>query len=467
MPTLSWIYLADGIESTISDQNVDQGVDYWMWMIRCLVAIYALGIAVVLSKMIYGLIKIYKLYKAGDKERKQHYMLVTTQSIHLPFSFFHYVFISRQLPLNDHMQTILDHEEIHIRQWHTLDILFAEVIQAFYWFNPVMIFYKSALRQAHEFLADASICRTKSVSSYTDLLLSKSQSGLELALTNQFFHSQIKKRIKMMTKSKTDTRNVWKYALILPLLIGVIMVFSSSTTTGNIEKTTEIALDTIPKKRNAKVQKPKPKKYVKSISSPADNPDVQIITYNDGTIEKYDLNVKSEHDAYMRKYVTPPPPPPPPPPVPSKKDWEKAARKKGVPPPPPPPPPMEDEIFRVVTEMPRFPGCNTGTDKERDECSKKKLLDYIYTNLKYPKLAKDNGTEGQVVLQFVITRDGSISDVRIVRDIGDGCGEAASEVVKSMNNMSEKWEPGRQGGKKVKVLYTLPVKFKITDDKKK
>ncbi|MBL0100144.1 MAG: energy transducer TonB [Saprospiraceae bacterium] len=138
--------------------------------------------------------------------------------------------------------------------------------------------------------------------------------------------------------------------------------------------------------------------------------------------------------------------------------------KKAPPPPPPPPPPapVEEEIFKVVEQMPRFPGCeDKGTDKEKEDCAKGKMLEYIYKNLKYPAIARENGVEGQVVLQFVVDKDGSITDAKIVRDIGAGCGTAAETVVNGMNNMGQKWIPGKQRGRPVRVLYTLPVKFKL------
>jgi protein TonB len=89
------------------------------------------------------------------------------------------------------------------------------------------------------------------------------------------------------------------------------------------------------------------------------------------------------------------------------------------------------------------------------------MLEYIYKNLKYPAIARENGVEGQVVLQFVVDKDGSIADAKVVRDIGAGCGTEAEKVVNGMNNMGQKWIPGKQRGRPVRVLYTLPVKFKL------
>ncbi|MBC7885699.1 MAG: energy transducer TonB [Saprospiraceae bacterium] len=198
------------------------------------------------------------------------------------------------------------------------------------------------------------------------------------------------------------------------------------------------------------------------------------------------LAMDDEVEVDIPRTAEPPPPPPPPPPpviqeVPDTEVIEEDQPKfenqevteetkveapvvKAPPPPPPPPPPkpVEDEIFKVVEQMPRFPGCeDKGTDKEKEDCAKGKMLEYIYKNLKYPAIARENGVEGQVVLQFVVDKDGSITDTKIVRDIGAGCGSAAELVVNGMNNMGKKWTPGKQRGRPVRVLYTLPVKFKL------
>jgi len=181
----------------------------------------------------------------------------------------------------------------------------------------------------------------------------------------------------------------------------------------------------------------------------------------------------------------PPPPPPPPPPVIEEVPEEEIFEEEDVefmdqtveeetvieeelyveapPPPPPPPEPEIEEIFKVVEQMPRFPGCDDagGSNEEKYACAQKKLLEYVYKNVKYPAIARENGIQGGVVVQFVVEKDGSISDIRIARDIGAGCGEEALRVVQSMNNMPQKWTPGKQRGKSVRVQFTLPIKFKL------
>ncbi len=135
------------------------------------------------------------------------------------------------------------------------------------------------------------------------------------------------------------------------------------------------------------------------------------------------------------------------------------------PPPPPPPPPKEDveEIFKVVEEMPRFPGCEdmTASVEEKRMCSNKKMLEFIYENIRYPAVARDNGIEGTVVVSFVVDREGNIQDAQVVRDIGGGCGAEALRVVNMMNGLPQRWIPGKQRGRPVKVLFNLPVKFKL------
>gem|GEM_PF-4008099 len=156
------------------------------------------------------------------------YLVVESDKYHLPFSFFHFIFISKQLPLNQEVEKVLQHEELHANQWHSLDIVFTELLQVFFWFNPILIFYKGALRQSHEYLADAYVTQNHNKNSYGRLLLQQSTSGLEIALANQFFHSQIKKRITMMYKEKSKRSAIVKYLAAVPVLVAMLVIFSSN-----------------------------------------------------------------------------------------------------------------------------------------------------------------------------------------------------------------------------------------------
>jgi len=102
-------------------------------------------------------------------------------------------------------------------------------------------------------------------------------------------------------------------------------------------------------------------------------------------------------------------------------------------------------IYTVVEEMPEFQG---GTQA---------LYSYLGSNIKYPETAKKEGISGRVFVQFVVEKDGSINNVKILRGIGGGCDEEATRVVKAMPN----WKPGKQDGKQVRVKYNLPIKFAL------
>lgn len=119
--------------------------------------------------------------------------------------------------------------------------------------------------------------------------------------------------------------------------------------------------------------------------------------------------------------------------------------------------------IKVVETMPRFPGCEdmAGGDKEKKSCAEGKMLQFIYKTLKYPAFARENGVEGSVFVQFVILENGHIGSAKVVRDPGAKLGNAGLWVVNRMNYLCKPWTPGTQDGEPVKVLYTLPIKFKL------
>lgn len=104
-----------------------------------------------------------------------------------------------------------------------------------------------------------------------------------------------------------------------------------------------------------------------------------------------------------------------------------------------------DEIFTVVENDPEFPG------------GMEALYRYLASNIKYPEQAKAENLQGRVFVSFVIEKDGSVSNIKVLRDIGGGCGEEAIRVVQNM----PKWKPGRQRGRRVRTQFQLPIYFNI------
>jgi len=111
------------------------------------------------------------------------------------------------------------------------------------------------------------------------------------------------------------------------------------------------------------------------------------------------------------------------------------------------PEPKEEEtkVFDVVEEMPQFPGGPSA------------LFEYLSKNIKYPVVAEENGVQGRVIVTFVVERDGSITDVKVVKSVDPSLDKEATRVVKSMPH----WIPGKQNGSAVRVKYTVPVTFKL------
>ena len=108
---------------------------------------------------------------------------------------------------------------------------------------------------------------------------------------------------------------------------------------------------------------------------------------------------------------------------------------------------VKEQIFEHVEQMPEYPG---GTAE---------LMKYLGEKIRYPQLAQEQGIQGQVILRFVVGKDGSVSDVKVVRSLDPSCDKEAVRVVQSM----PKWVPGKQNGNPVLVYFTLPVRFKLAN----
>jgi protein TonB len=106
----------------------------------------------------------------------------------------------------------------------------------------------------------------------------------------------------------------------------------------------------------------------------------------------------------------------------------------------------ENKVFDVVEQMPSFPGGQGA------------LMNYLNSNIKYPVIAEENGIQGRVVVQFVVGKDGSISNVHVVKSVDPSLDKEAVRVVKNM----PRWIPGKQNGQSVTVRYTLPVTFRLS-----
>ena len=201
----------------------------WLWLL------YGVGVVILFSQLGLNLRAVFRLIHSGTAERKTDYTLIRLPNNASPsFSFGRYLVLNQTDSLTE-PDALIQHEAAHIRQRHTADVLFLEVVQAFLWFNPVLWLYKRALQEVHEFLADrAAVYQTtdteETVSdvsaqpAYARQLVAYALDVPLTALTTPFVSkSTLKQRIVMLQKPQTHRRALLGYALALPLAALLVM----------------------------------------------------------------------------------------------------------------------------------------------------------------------------------------------------------------------------------------------------
>lgn len=163
--------------------------------------------------------------------------LVLIKEKALPHTFLQYIFINGEDFDNRNIQEELyTHELTHVRQGHSYDILFIEILKTIFWFNPTLYFYKKAIQLNHEFLADENVVEShKNVPLYQSLLLEKAQWDSNFYLASNLNFSVTKKRLIMMTKTTSKSRALLKKLLLLPILAGLIFILCLKTTTAEAQ----------------------------------------------------------------------------------------------------------------------------------------------------------------------------------------------------------------------------------------
>jgi hypothetical protein len=221
------IFLAygDAINSATTEttKSIFSEPSTWIFLI------YTIGIAVIFIRILLGLSMILKLYFTGQKTQKQHFTLIETSSETEPFSFFNWVFISKNNDFSESEQNeIIAHEKAHVRQKHAFDLLLIEFLGLLLWFNPLIYFYKKALRDTHEYLADKeTIIHFSDKKQYLNLLINQHFVGKNLPFVTKFHqYSLLKKRVIMITKS--PSRQVAKFKIMLAVPALFLCVFMTS-----------------------------------------------------------------------------------------------------------------------------------------------------------------------------------------------------------------------------------------------
>ncbi|WP_431133735.1 M56 family metallopeptidase [Psychroserpens mesophilus] len=218
------------------------------------------GMCMAFLTLIFKVFKLVVLASKHPKRWSNNLLIIKLINSNAAFSFFHYVFIGENINIRDR-DSILEHEMVHVKQKHTLDLLFFEVLRILFWFNPLVYIYQNRISELHEFIADAKAVKFKNKAEYYNNLLAQVFETQNFSFVNPFFkQSLIKKRILMMSKTKSKQIHVLKYALLLPL-VSTMLVYTSSYA----QEKTEVIQETIQVEDSQLSDKELREKYYKQI----------------------------------------------------------------------------------------------------------------------------------------------------------------------------------------------------------
>ena len=327
--------------------------------------LYLIGVVLLSIRFLVQLLSILRMRWIGKATTLNGQRIISLPCYVSPFSFFQWIFIHLPMLDKESQHEILMHEKTHAKQWHSVDVIISEIINIVCWFNPFMWLLKSEIRLNLEYLADNKVVETSiDHKQYQYHLLGLTHISKQTGLYNNFNVSHLKRRIIMMNKKRTRTAGRIKYALFAPLAAALLLVSNIEAVARTVEKAIK--------------EQPAP-----TDALPQDNP-------------------------------------------------------------------QQEAVVQICEELPQFPG---GTS----ECMK-----FLGKNIKYPAEAIAQNIEGRVIAQMIIEKDGSVSNVKIVKSVHPLLDKEAIRVIESM----PKWTPGRHKGKTVRVQYTLPIAFHTQKDKK-
>lgn len=347
--------------------------------------------------------RLHQLRSKGTIDYFKNFTQILVKDSRVAFSFFKSIFLGDQLPHKEY-NAIISHELVHIKQRHSLDLLFFELMRIVGWFNPLVYVYQHRIAELHEFIADAQIPKEERKAHY-ELLLSQVFQTQHISFVNQFFKtSLIKKRIVMLQKSKS--KKIWqlKYLTIVPVLLGMLLYTSCQTEVSSEEKKKSplskkiAALELEIKNRDSLTQDEKDQ--------------LALLIYNTFPRDLKGLSGEKGEITYS-----------------------------GIP-------------FAVVDKVPVFPGCENLADKRA--CFNERIQKHISKNFNYPQEAQDKGIQGRVNVIFTIQKDGSIGNVKM-RGPDRLLENEVARIIKRLPKMTA----GQHKGESVDVPFSIPVTFKL------
>ena len=187
--------------------------------------IYYMGVFIMSLKFLDALFKVFNLIKSGHKKREGNEIIVKASSVVPASSFFSYIFWSAETESAETSQTIMNHELVHVRQWHSLDVIIMEIMVILNWFNPLIYLFRRSLRLTHEYIADRYVSSQMDKLTYANILLSHNFSDRVNALQHTFY-SDVKQRLRMLGSGQSKQWQWLKLIGIVPIMMSLMTLFS-------------------------------------------------------------------------------------------------------------------------------------------------------------------------------------------------------------------------------------------------
>lgn len=426
----------------------------------CVALLLIAGWIVFFLRMIFSVCHLlFKIKKGKDKVVPiQGARVIVMRELTSPFSWFNNIIIGKD-DYQEHPEEILTHELAHVQLYHSYDIVLANLLIIFQWFNPASWLLKRELQNVHEYEADqAVINRGVDAKQYQMLLIKKSVGEHLFSMANYLNYHSLKTRITMMQMKQSNPWHKMKALVVVPMAALAVVAFANPHVDAVAEQiqsesdavvsqaVTEMKNEMTPTQEQPLVQVEETEENVEVVGKVVDIDSKPIIgaailirgtkkgsvTDPEGLFRMKDVPVGSWIDVMYVGYKT----------VSMQVTKANASAMRFV---------MEKEnasegmAFDVVEQMPQFPGGMPA------------LMKWLQDNMKYPKEAQDAKQQGRVIVSFVVEKDGSITNVRVVKSVTPALDEEAIRVVKAM----PKWNPGMQNGEPVRVNYTVPISFQL------
>jgi beta-lactamase regulating signal transducer with metallopeptidase domain len=223
------VFIGDASNTTSNHQVIEHINDVAITSSQLPVWQIVLYIGMALATLVFAIkiVKLYLIKNNNPKRWKGNILIVNLLKSSAAFSFFNTVFLGANIP-NSERNTIYEHELVHVREKHSVDLLFFEILRILFWFSPLVYVYQNRVKELHEFIADAKAVKHQGKSGYYQSLLHQILDVNTLSFTNTFFKkSLIKKRIIMLQKSKSSQKSLFKYALLLPVIFSMLVYTST------------------------------------------------------------------------------------------------------------------------------------------------------------------------------------------------------------------------------------------------